>query len=756
MKTLGNNSLYRFGDFVFDAEEGVLTREGAAVSLTPKMFEVLKVLIGRRGRIVSKDDLMKAVWPDSFVEEGNLAVTIRQLRKALDDDARRPAFIETIPRRGYKFVADVQFVVEPSTFEIEKQPSTAQFSRPAGLVSSKSSGVVVALADWRHSEAQSDKTESAPSFEPVVAKNAAANKSSWLIPLIALIAALGGGYGLYRAFTLGEVNDSAFNQMRLKTDGKVTNAAAAPNGGSVVFAQKEETGESLWIQEIESGNRTQLLPADDVNFVGLAVSPDGGFAYYSVFSENSSILTLSRVSLNGGGPERLDDIATDTSVSFSPDGKKIAFTDTLSSVRETYLKIASSDGSDQKTLITAKGEDRVIPFYRASPVAWSPDGKVIACSIRETDETESFYRIMLVDPENGSEEYLSERRFNLVENITWRDAETLAFIERASDSPNRQVWQISRKTGAVSRLTDDLNDYEWLSSSNGKLFTVQKSLFSSLHVAESSGSEAVPQTKQILSEFGAIENLLWAANGKIVYNSWVGGGNDLWNVNPDGTDARQLTRGSNLTSSFAISPVDGSIVFSARQNGKIALALADASGGGIRPLTEGPSDLSPSFSPDGKTVVFQRGVIKPTIWRVDAKENSAIEQLTGYAALNPAVSPNGEVIAYQFMDYGGEKSAWKLGLVSSGDRRLLRKLEFPIAVTERKTFWHPDMKILTAIFNNGRRVGLLLISISDEGSRIVENIAGGRITSFAWSPDGDRFAFSQTLETNDVVSVSKF
>lgn len=100
------NHCLRFGDFVLDTDERTLTRKGKPVSLSPKALRLLSVLVERRGHIVEKDDLMQQVWTDTFVEEGNLAYTIRLLRKTLGDDPDTPKFIETIPRRGYRFVAE--------------------------------------------------------------------------------------------------------------------------------------------------------------------------------------------------------------------------------------------------------------------------------------------------------------------------------------------------------------------------------------------------------------------------------------------------------------------------------------------------------------------------------------------------------------------------------------------------------------------------------------------------------------------------
>lgn len=98
---------FRFENFVLDTDEGELLKDGSPVQLPPKALNLLSILVVNRGRIVEKDRLMEEVWGDTFVEEGNLAYTVRLLRRSLGDDADTPKYIETIPRRGYRFVAAV-------------------------------------------------------------------------------------------------------------------------------------------------------------------------------------------------------------------------------------------------------------------------------------------------------------------------------------------------------------------------------------------------------------------------------------------------------------------------------------------------------------------------------------------------------------------------------------------------------------------------------------------------------------------------
>ncbi len=106
---------YEFGRFRLSASERVLWRDQDLVPLTPKVFEILLALVERCGHVVEKDDLMKRVWPDTFVEEGNLTQSVSLLRKALGENSGGPQFIETISRRGYRFVAEVREKTEPES-----------------------------------------------------------------------------------------------------------------------------------------------------------------------------------------------------------------------------------------------------------------------------------------------------------------------------------------------------------------------------------------------------------------------------------------------------------------------------------------------------------------------------------------------------------------------------------------------------------------------------------------------------------------
>src|SRR3984893_15187976 len=107
-------NLYQFGPFELDPAERLLVFNRRAAPVTPKAFDMLVFLVERSGHLCQKDELMKALWPDSFVEEGNLAVTVSLLRKALGDERGHQQYIETVSKSGYRSIAPVENLADHS------------------------------------------------------------------------------------------------------------------------------------------------------------------------------------------------------------------------------------------------------------------------------------------------------------------------------------------------------------------------------------------------------------------------------------------------------------------------------------------------------------------------------------------------------------------------------------------------------------------------------------------------------------------
>src|SRR5918993_1948678 len=101
---------FNFGNFTLDLERRLLLRDGEPVPLTPKAFDTLALLVRRRGHVVRKDELLEEIWADAFVEESTIAQNVFTLRKALGQSHTENQFIETVPKHGYRFIADVKAV----------------------------------------------------------------------------------------------------------------------------------------------------------------------------------------------------------------------------------------------------------------------------------------------------------------------------------------------------------------------------------------------------------------------------------------------------------------------------------------------------------------------------------------------------------------------------------------------------------------------------------------------------------------------
>src|SRR5436190_23171314 len=119
---------YEFDEFQLDMSESVLRRSGDIVPLTPKAIQALDLLVQSSGRVVSRSHLIDSLWPDAFVEESNLTVTISMLRKALGERGGEASLIETVAKRGYRFVRNVRAASARPRKELFKRMQMLRFT----------------------------------------------------------------------------------------------------------------------------------------------------------------------------------------------------------------------------------------------------------------------------------------------------------------------------------------------------------------------------------------------------------------------------------------------------------------------------------------------------------------------------------------------------------------------------------------------------------------------------------------------------
>jgi DNA-binding winged helix-turn-helix (wHTH) protein/tetratricopeptide (TPR) repeat protein len=129
-----NNLCYEFGPYQLDPSKRTLTREGEGLPLTPKATEILIVLVKHAGQLVEKDELLKEVWPDTFVEEANLSQNVFTLRRTLGDDRAEPRYIETVAKRGYRFLAAVRTVPQIASASLGGESAAMSSQSPVVAV----------------------------------------------------------------------------------------------------------------------------------------------------------------------------------------------------------------------------------------------------------------------------------------------------------------------------------------------------------------------------------------------------------------------------------------------------------------------------------------------------------------------------------------------------------------------------------------------------------------------------------------------
>ncbi len=202
---------------------------------------------------------------------------------------------------------------------------------------------------------------------------------------------------------------------------------------------------------------------------------------------------------------------------------------------------------------------------------------------------------------------------------------------------------------------------------------------------------------------------------------------------------------------MSVSPIDGSLVFCSTDNGKHALRIADSEGKNVRPLTDGTEDVFPNFTPDGQSVIFQRGLNNKTLWRYDLIDGK-ITQLTETLASYPTVSPDAALTAYYFLDREAD-NLWRVGLVSNETGAFSGKINLPAKITERRMRWHPSGRFLTQIFYTGEKANLFLLPTNGDTGQEISGFGKGDVNWFEWSPNGESIIVSQTETSQDIVLI---
>jgi DNA-binding winged helix-turn-helix (wHTH) protein len=343
----------RFGPFTLDLQTRQLIRETGEIHLSPKAFELLALLSIERPRVLSKSELQGRLWPDTFVEEVSLAKKVSILRKVLGEDVDHH-YIETIPRRGYRFVAEVH----ESWLAGQEGRNVEQDLNPSSLVTTNGEGVPAAV---------NANTAQTPS-----------GRRSWFIVLLSfgLLASCGLLYWSFRwRPSAYPVVSPVLNAIPLTSyQGRENQVAFSPDGNQIAFVWNGPVGDNsdIYVKLIDAETPLRLTssPADDINPVW---SPDGrNIAFLRHSGESSEVLLIPAL---GGAERKLASIAPyqvpsdGNSAYFSPDGRYLAIPDRQIPSEPLTIFLISIDTGERRRLTSPP--PGILGDYCP---AFSPDG----------------------------------------------------------------------------------------------------------------------------------------------------------------------------------------------------------------------------------------------------------------------------------------------------------------------------------------------------------------------------------------------
>jgi DNA-binding winged helix-turn-helix (wHTH) protein/Tol biopolymer transport system component len=337
------NQFYRFGSFRLDPAKRILLRGQKSVPLMPKAFDTLLVLVQNRDRMVGKEELMKALWPDSFVEEANLPQNVAVLRRALGDSPGQHRYIVTIPGRGYRFAAKVS-------------EETEEVNTP--LVVERHSHPRVVIEESRFPDV---RTQARPAWRTV---------ARWAMPaaFLAFFSALIGS--AFVPATAPRVTSTT----RLTQSGRIDDwGNLVTDGRRIYFLERDGAHWNLMETSTQGGVSQRfrtVFPGSNAQIMD--ISKDLSQALVSTFVMRGTEMPLWTLPVQGGAPHRVGDIKTKYAV-WAPDGRQILY------AHDNDLLITDVDGKHTHKLATALG--RIYDFSIA------PNGQLIRFSLENPHTT---------------------------------------------------------------------------------------------------------------------------------------------------------------------------------------------------------------------------------------------------------------------------------------------------------------------------------------------------------------------------------
>ena len=586
-----------------------------------------------------------------------------------------------------------------------------------------------------------------------------------LIASLTVFLIVAAGFGAYKLIgsRTSNIDSSRMRISRLTSGGRIGNAVIdgaatiSPDGKYVVFVTAESGKQALWVRQVSTSSLVQIATPIAATYFGTTFSPDGELVYFTRVDEQDPLGALYQVPVLGGTPRKIL-VAVTSAITFSPDGKRIAFTRYAES-GETYLVAANVDGSGEEKLATRKQPQ----FFSPYGLSWSPDGELIACGVL-MNSLNSPAQLIGVPTRGGAERILTSQGFRDIFHVAWLGDGTGLVLTAApqGSSSGIQVFLVSYPSGKASRITNDLNSYGQsslgLTADGRTIVTTQKE--SSLQIFVVDDSKDSSQAVRIShGKYDGETGVNWTPDGKIVYVTQSGENIDVWSMNSDGSDQKQLTVDGEPKSYPAVSPDGRYVVFAGTRSTVSNLWRMDIDGSNPKLLlpTNTPA-FFPIVSPDSASVVFNSAHSgNLVLWKVGIDGGEA-KQLTDGMSLFPAISPDGKWVAFFALNPAPDGKP-KIEIVPFAGGPATNSFDVsPAFVPDLHPIlrWTADGSALTYIDEWNGVDNIWSQPVNGGPRKPLTNFKSDSISSFAWSRDGKRLAISRGPVTTDVVLLKDF
>jgi serine/threonine protein kinase/Tol biopolymer transport system component len=445
----------------------------------------------------------------------------------------------------------------------------------------------------------------------------------------------------------------------------------SPDGKYIVYVDREKGYASLWLRQVATDSVQEIVPPAKVEYTDLALSPDGGYAYFVRSSDKVSALrALYRVPVLGGAPVKLiDDVYLHFTL--SPDGNQIAFTRRYFGEEKIAMMIASADGSGERRLST-----RPLNEPYESP-AWSPDGEVIVCTVGPIGVEGNQRGMTELRVKDGAERSLTSQKWQSVGRKAWApDGSGLWFNAYKAEKQREHIWYLPYPDGEPRPTTIGLYQCNNISMTADlkTMLCSHQNFVSDIWLSP----EGDTNRARILATG---MSLSWTPDGRIVYESDFDGNRDIWIMNQDGTGGKKLTSGPGRNGSPRVTPDGRYILFTSVRSGAPQIWRMEIDGSNPVQLTNNGAGEMSDISPDGKWAFYTSAGIR----KIPIAGGEPVTLPTRYSVGYPSVAPDGKLIAYYYREkHPGAK--FKIAVMPSGGGQPVWTFDPP-----REDFWTTDI-----------------------------------------------------------------